>query len=399
MFAIRDEAPVEFTVEALMKAAEAKTGLHEWGDMRFLEGLEALVKSFREEGFAQMSEEVVGYMGPSLVALLVSRLQILDDRKKYPEIAQECITQPIFFIGMARTGSTLIQSLFAQDPANLAAEFWEMMLPSPPPKFGIGAERQARAAQIMKAHLEAAPGFSNQHPYFIEEGYRALAECNSATEWSFSSIQLPAFYPLRSYLNWFLNSDPEEAVKFHRMALQHLQWGRSGRFWVSKAIDWGVYLDQLCHQYPDGKFIWTHRDPLAHVASLASNLQVVRQYGGRPVTDLHSMGDLALDIVSGVFERLMSARDRADSSRFFDSYYEDLVEEPVERVRYMYVNFLGRSLTAEAELRMASWLRDNNQTKHGKHLYEPADFGLSRENVEKRLATYMQRYGERFRRA
>jgi len=346
-----------------------------------------------------MSDEMAANMGPTLVLILAGRLQIIGDRAKYPEIAKEKIVKPIFFIGMSRTGSTLIQSLFAQDPANMAPEFWETMLPSPPPKFGIDPERKARVAQIMRWHMEGAPGFDVQHPYFIEDGYRAHAECNNLTEWSFTSIQIAAFYPVHSYWKWYLTADLEETVQFHHMALQHLQWGRSGRHWVSKSIDWGLFLDPLIKEYPDGKYIWTHRNPMSHVASLASNLAVVRQYGGLPITDLHEMGDLALEMVGSVFDRAMETRERADPSLFFDSYYEDLHAAPVERIRYIYENFLDRDLTAEAQLRMESWLRNNEQTKHGAHVYSAADYGLTPEKVETRLSKYIERYGQRFKRS
>lgn len=395
MFAIQDRSAVEFTVDGILRAASVEAGLTDFGDLGFLPALEALVKSFLDEGFAKMSPEKIRYMGASLAALLVSRLRVLDDRKKYPEIAHEKIDRPIFFIGMARTGSTLIQSLFAEDPANVSPEFWEMMMPSPPPKFGIGDERKQRVAQIMKWHLEAAPGFETQHPYFIEDGYRALAECGSIAEMSFMSYQFFAFYPVSSYQKWFAAADPTEAVRFHHMFLQHLQWGRSGRHWVSKAVEHGVYLDALLTEYPDAHFVWTHRDPVKQLGSLCSNIMTVRQYSGLPVSDVEGLSQEVFESVRDIYGRAMRARDTADPQRFHDVYYQDLMADPIGVVRGLYEK-MGRSLTAEAELRMQSWLRRNEQTKHGEHIYDPADYGVDREKIKAMFAEYFKRYGARF---
>jgi hypothetical protein len=399
MFAIRDGKPVKFDVASLMRAAEEQTGLSDWGDLRFKKGLDVLVGAFTNEGFARMSPERVALMGPSLVEILMRRLQILDDRKKYPEIAKEEIKQPIFFMGMARTGSTLIQSLFAQDPGNIAQEFWEMMMPSPPPRFGIGEERRKRCTEIMKWHLEATPGFSNQHPYFIEDGFRSLAESGSIAEWSFASYQFLAFYPVPSYSKWFMQCDPSEAMAFHKMALQHLQWGRPGRHWVDKAVEHGVFLEGLLQQYPDAHFVWTHRDPVKQVTSLSSNFVVVRQFAGLPVTDLSGIGEEVTQSVLDVFERGMRARDAApDQSRFHDVYYQDMMKDPIGQIRHLYEK-LGRPLNAEAELRMQTWLRNNSQTKHGEHKYDPADYGIHREVIERRFAKYLSRYGHGLKRS
>lgn len=397
MFAILDGPEVEFTAESLMKEAQHQTGLSDWGDLAFVDAFERLVRSFREDAFPRMSADRSKAMGASLIAILAARLRVLDDRKKYPEIAEEKIERPIFFIGMARTGSTFIQTLFAQDPANIAPEFWEMMLPSPPPRFGMGGERHDRVAQIMKWHMEAAPGFDTQHPYFIEDSFRALAECGSIMEMSFASYQFFAFYPVNSYQSWFVNADMREPVEFHHKMLQHLQWGRPGRHWVSKAVEHGVYLEHLLKEYPDAHFVWTHRDPYDQMGSFSSNISTVRQYAGLPVTNVPELARETVEAVRDTFERGMAARDNADPTRFHDVYYRDLTKDPIGVIRGLYEK-MDRPLTAEAELRMIGWLRDNKPDKHGAHVYDASDFGLTHEYLETTLSKYLTRFNHVFRR-
>ena len=65
---------------------------------------------------------------------LVNRLSYVEDRKKYPEIAQQKVERPVFIIGFPRTGTTILHDILAKDPASRAPITWETMFPSPPPE-------------------------------------------------------------------------------------------------------------------------------------------------------------------------------------------------------------------------------------------------------------------------
>ena len=65
--------------------------------------------------------------------LLVTRLRLEADRRRIAAIAEERIERPIFVVGFARTGTTLLQSLLAQDPAARTPLWWHTHDPSPPP--------------------------------------------------------------------------------------------------------------------------------------------------------------------------------------------------------------------------------------------------------------------------
>jgi hypothetical protein len=100
---------------SLIEAAHEETGLEDFGPDRFRSGLRTLVESLEHEsrlsllGRAAARREFVGH--------LANRLRILEHRKRHPEVAAEEIRGPLFVIGMARTGTTLLFGLLAQDPA------------------------------------------------------------------------------------------------------------------------------------------------------------------------------------------------------------------------------------------------------------------------------------------
>jgi hypothetical protein len=388
---IEDGPDVRLDVDSITEAAQRQTGLTTVGDTRFLAGLDAVVHSIRNDVWDGYTPHVRACIGRSLAHLLASRMAVMDCRQRHPQIAAVKIEKPIFFIGMGRTGSTLIQTLMAQDPANIAPQMWETILPAPPPRLGLDTRRRDRVAQIMGWYLAAMPELLAQHPYFIEDGYRALAECGSICELSFSSLQFFAYFGARSYFDWFMGAEHGEAVAFHRMFLQHLQWGREGRHWMCKAVEHGVLLDELKSTYPDALFVWTHRDPYSQTASLASTLAVIRERCGG-LNDPAQLGRDAVRCVKETIDKGMETRQRSGEAQFHDVYFPDLVRDPIGTLRGLYEK-CGRPLNAETQLAMETWLRNNPSDKGGTHKYTGEQFGLEREFVDRKLADYLGRFG------
>ena len=100
--------------EELLAAARDETGLDDFGDDSFRDGLERLVRSLRTE--ARLS--AVGELAlPHLIVnLLAQRLQIEDWYRRHPDIDDEPIAAPLIGLGLPRTGSTALSHLLAEDP-------------------------------------------------------------------------------------------------------------------------------------------------------------------------------------------------------------------------------------------------------------------------------------------
>ena len=94
----------------LVAAATAQTGLEDFGEDSFREGLEILVRSLRDEARLNETGEAVIY--PRLVGHLVNRLQIEDWYRQSPEIEDVQIVAPLFGLSLPRTGSTALSFLW-----------------------------------------------------------------------------------------------------------------------------------------------------------------------------------------------------------------------------------------------------------------------------------------------
>jgi len=133
------------TVDEVIAAASAKTGLKDIGDPACLEGLRRLLDAYASEaryterGSAMAHEDLVNYMA--------TRMQIEDWLASHPELLERPIEKPLFVFGLPRTGTTLTINLLASDPARRSFLRWEIYEPIPPALPGRGGDERVHGRQ------------------------------------------------------------------------------------------------------------------------------------------------------------------------------------------------------------------------------------------------------------
>lgn len=150
--------------ETLIEEACRRTGLYDFGDYFFRKPLQVLLEAYATEARLTWIGRVAAKH--DALRLLINRLRLIEDRKRYPAIAQETIRSPLFIVGLPRTGSTLLHNLLAQDPANRVPLTCEVMFPSPPPA-DVGSQNDPRIAQTDKLLQQfdwLLPEFKSIHP-------------------------------------------------------------------------------------------------------------------------------------------------------------------------------------------------------------------------------------------
>jgi hypothetical protein len=192
------------------------------------------------------------------------------------------------------------------------------------------------------------------------------------------------------FTDWYLAADHEPAYRLFKRTLQAMQWSRPGPDrWVLKTPSHLDHLAVLRAVFPDATLVQTHRDPVTSIVSSASLVAYLhRGYYRHP--DPAVVGTS----MAGFVERALRTADRDRDSRVVDLHYDRLVADPVAAVEELYTT-VGRTLTADARQRMAAWLADNRQHKHGVHRYAAEDFGLDVAALRQRFDFYYERYGVR----
>ena len=379
--------------QALMAEAERLAGLSDWGaDRAFEEGLGRLVDAVEAMPFAASLREAVRV---DVTRLLTIRLQLQREATDHPEILRGEIRRPLVVLGLPRTGTTWLFELLALDPGARAPLSWEVAAPCPAPRLDSFATdpRIAQTQAGIDAMLAAVPELATMHPF----GATLPAECNAILQLHFASSNFWASYAVPDYIRWLTEAPAAAAMTTHRRVLQQLQWrGPKGR-WVLKSPPYLLMLEDLLAAYPDACLIQTHREPAKMVASLANMIRALRRARVPAVDALLEPKSIARSVLhhfGTALERgVASRRNPHVEARFMDIAYRDLVRDPLRVVRRIYDRFRLPWSPAFAD-RLRSHIGRQRRSGHGKHRYDPAEFGIDALNLPERFPAYRKRFAD-----
>jgi hypothetical protein len=361
----------------LIAEAEQATGLSDWGEPAFRDGLVRLCGSAAADD--ALAAQISGQ--------LQKRLRLYADRAAHPEIAAQEIVAPVFVVGFPRSGTTILHSLLAADPRARSPLTWELGAPSPPPRAETALTDPRIAAT--QAGIEQLP---QQFRAMHAMGAMLPDEDNSIMQMAFRSLNFAATRDMPDYVDWLLECDMAPGFALHRHMLQHLQAFNKRDWWVLKAPPHLFALDALFATYPDARIIFTHRDPASIMASNASLIAFLHEMSGNPA-DPDALGKAETAKWAKGMDRAMGfrAQNLLLSGRFFDLQYRDFTADPMAAVERVY-GWLGLSLPDASRVAMTAFLAGSRQGKHGKHDYTPEQFGMSADGIRAKFADYMASY-------
>src|ERR1041384_2177111 len=143
--ALLDKSPIPRTplrAVDVIETAKRRCGLDDFGGGDFFEGISRLLDSCQREAQLNLIGRIV--LRADLIRILCSRLLIQRDRKAYSSIERQEIREPLFIVGLPRSGTTVLHTLLALDPDHRVPLTWEVMTPSPP--NAEDRERRIRSA-------------------------------------------------------------------------------------------------------------------------------------------------------------------------------------------------------------------------------------------------------------
>jgi len=371
----------------LAARARKATGLEDFGDPFFREGLERVTASL--EGEARLSSLGRSVARSDLQRILENRLRVTDVLLRHPEIETERIEAPIFIVGAPRTGTSILHELLAQDPRLRVPRTWEVMYPWPPPETR-SYETDPRIARVER-HFSGVdrllPTFKRMHPM----GARLPQECAVLTAHECATMVWHTQFDVPSYQAWFETADHRRVYQGHRRLLQYLQWQCPGSPWVLKSPQHLWTLDALFEVYPDARVVQTHRDPLKIVASLTSLCATLRSMTSDAVDPRAIGADWSRRLATGLRHTMGVREGGIPAAQVYDLSFQEFMKDEIASVVGLYAHF-GMMLSAEAEARMRAFLAKNPRARHGRHRYGLEEAGLDETSERRRFAAYQERY-------
>lgn len=379
---------IALDADSLVAAARAATGLDDFGDDGWREPFAVLTDALARE--AKLNTVGRLLTRAELVRVLANRLRLVDLWKREPEILAGQVRAPIFIVGTARSGTSILHEVLAQDPRLRSPATWEIFYSVPPPEAATCATdaRIAGTDHEVKLWHEVAPEYLTMHANAAVHPQ----ECIFLMAHELASEHFSGVHDVPSYALWLATHDLTPSFRFHRRMLQTLQWRHPGERWLLKAPSHLTVLPALFAVYPDARVVFTHRDPAKTVPSTASLMATLRRMR-RDHVDANAIAKLLVRGVAMGLEKMMAERasGATPDGQFVDLRYADLMRDPLAAVRAVY-DRLGMTLPDDIADRMRAYLAAKPRGKHGEHRYRLEDFGLDRERLRRGYAAYCARF-------
>lgn len=365
------------TVSEIQDAAVAQTGLDDFGDESYREGLQVLLTALRDE--ARLNARGEAFLGQRIVGYLSQRLQVEDWYRRHPEIDDVRIEAPLIGLGLPRTGSTALSMLLAQDPHVRYLRKWESSQPCPPPSTVKGPDPR----------IPPDKGEMIGTRYHVPGDAHGPMECHELMALTFASHLFQSFAQIPSYSHWLVHeADLAPALHYQRRVMKLLQWGEPTRPWRLKCPSHVLWLDALDSVFPDARYVMTHRDPtdvILSVAELYADIigsftdDIDRPYIGRLNVEHWSLG----------MRRAQQFRADGADDRFYDIDFRAMQADPIGEVTGLY-DWLGEPVTDEFATRMQSWWTQAAAEREPSHRADPAEFGIDVDRVRPLFAEYVE---------
>lgn len=379
--------------DALIERAEKDTGLADWGPLPFREPLQRLIQSVRTEG--RLRPDAEARMLEGLVASLKTRLLLQQAHRSNPQLATRPVASPIIIVGLPRSGTTNLHSLFAQDPAHRVPRTWEVTAPFP------AATLESYWTDSRIDTVQDAIGqrgmLSDEIQAVLPYHATSPAECGAIIDHAFMSQYRQSAARSPSWSHWRDHqADWRPAFEFHRQFLQHLQTHYAAERWLLKSPEHLVPAETLAETYPDAIIIHTHRDPAKVLGSVSSLFVALRKLGSGAVDPIE-VGREQFEMWAHATDCMMAAREKwAGLRTVIDVHLSDVARDPIGTAEAIYAQ-VGLPFTDVARKAMQGFVSGDESAREHKHNYRSSydlkDFGLREAEIHERFGAYMDRFG------
>jgi hypothetical protein len=325
------------------------------------------------------------------------------DRLLFPGFRRIEVREPVFVIGHARSGTSLLHELLARDAERFSTFLtYELFLPSILQKKGVRALGRADRAWLGGAIERRIRAFEDRafargremHPMSLtrpeEDEFLFAASCASGV-WV---LLFPYWRELQSL--YYTDAMParrrRRLMRFYRGCVQRqLYLNGPHKLHLSKNPTFCGKLESLIEAFPDARFVVCMRTPYDTIPSLlklvtrnwkAAHCSPARMEDSRRVLAEQSFHSYRYPLE-------VLARHPATRHAIVD--YRALVEQPKRTVEAVYRD-LGLALSPATERALAEE-ETRSRSHRAEHVYSLGEFGLEPGEIRARLGDLFERYG------
>ena len=323
------------------------------------------------------------------------------DKILFPGLWFQKIEKPIFIVGHARSGTTLISRLLAYDSERFNYFlYWEMFFPSLTEKKiirGLGVLDRLLLGSFLFNRLKAWDDktfgpyrhIHNMGLWVPEEDDFVMNVTFFAAYW-----QLPA--PLMDTNDMFyLDKKPAAQRRrvmntFKECVRRQLYLNGGNKTHLSKNPVYSGRVGSILEAFPDARIVVNMRDPLECVPSNLKLMEGNYQGKGWDPADYAESLRVLEEMSYDCFHIPRQVLQQNPETPFMVVDYRELVAKPRETIEKLY-RTLGLPMTDAYTAILEE--RDNKSRKHStKHSYSTEEFGMDVGKMHRELAEFYEEY-------
>ena len=318
----------------------------------------------------------------------------------FPRLWSQRVVKPVFIIGHARSGTTLMHRLMSADGDRFSYFlYWETLFPSLLQKKlirGLGWLDARLLGSALRRQLEAWDDktfgpFRHMHDMSLwnaEEDCFALAAAFVSQQWSLD-------IPMMDVVDFFhLDQMPAKRRRwlhhYRELVKRQLLLNGGDRLHLAKNPLMSGWVEALLDAFPDACFVVMVRDPAECIPSCLKLVQSTWKGKGWHREDYEN----SLDVLTGIaFEHFDHPREvlgrHPEVPRAIVDYRE-LTRAPRETVHAVY-----RALSLELTGDFDTWLAaraEREKKHHSRFEYSLGEFRLTNDQIRERLAPFYEEF-------
>jgi omega-hydroxy-beta-dihydromenaquinone-9 sulfotransferase len=336
------------------------------------------------------------------IVRVVNHICLALDEIFYSSYKNVIIKSPLFIISMPRTATTWLQNVIASDHIQITSmKLWEMLFaPSIiQKKFVISLSKADKhfhsliTKQIRMWDSKLFKGYMKVHPSsFFDYEDDDLALVNI-----FSNLFLIFFFPHLKLFNFLIRFDQSQDEKrkkrilsFYRKCVQkHLFVFGKEKIYLSKSASHIPKIQSLRQWFPDGRFIFTVREPEQVISSTISMTMQFSKVFHTPV-NVNSVTERTLKLFDHLFSYPLEVFKTWPESVCYINMYDDLTANIENEVIRIYQHF-GIPLSEKFQKLLSDEYQKSKSYK-SEHFHPADKCGITADEINGRYRDSFEQY-------